>query len=69
MNLRPSVQPDGTVEVPGSADFDHVEVARQSRWERLVLRVALHDVPNLLIDFRDAAGELALRLVWRTTLG
>ena len=51
------------MEVPGSADFDHVEVARQPRWERLVVRVALHDVPNLLIDFRDTAGEFALRLV------
>ena len=31
----PSVQPDRHVEVPGSTDLDHVELAGQARRERL----------------------------------
>jgi len=53
----PSVEPDGRVEEPRSADFDHVDVAGQCRRERLVVLVALHDAPYRFIDFRHATGE------------
>ena len=54
---RSSVQPDGRVEVPGSADFDHVELAGQRRRERLVGPLAFHDAPYRFIDFRHATGD------------
>jgi transcriptional regulator with XRE-family HTH domain len=53
-----SVEPNGIVEVPDPADFDHVEVAGQPRRERLVVRLALHDAPYRLVDFRHAAREV-----------
>src|SRR6266446_3126567 len=53
----PSVKPDGRVEVPRSADLDHVDLAGQCRRERLVVFVALHDAPYRFIDFRHATGE------------
>jgi len=52
-----SVQPDGRVEVPGPADFDHVELAGQCRRERRVGSVAFHDAPYRFVDFRHAAGK------------
>ncbi len=54
--LLQSVQPDGRVDVPGPADFDHVELAGQSRRERWV-HMALDDAPYRFIDFRHATGE------------
>jgi hypothetical protein len=53
----PSEKPDGRVEVPHSADFDHVDLVGQCRRERLVVLVALHDAPYRFIDFRHATGE------------
>ena len=52
-----SVQLDGRVEVPGSADFNHVELAGQGRRERWVGPLAFHDAPYRFIDFRHATGD------------
>ena len=51
-----SVQSDRHVEVPGPAHLDHIVVARQLRREGRVGRMALHDAPDRLVDFRYAAG-------------
>jgi hypothetical protein len=52
-----SVQLDGCVEVPGSADFDHVVLAGQCSRECRVGFLAFHDAPDSFIDFRHATGE------------
>ena len=52
-----SVQPDGIVEVPGPADFNHVVLAGQCGRERLVVLVALHDAPYRVINLRHATGD------------
>ena len=51
-----SVQPDGRVEVPGSTDFNHVELSGQFRREYWVGSMAFHDAPYRFIDFRHATG-------------
>ena len=51
----PSVPPDRDVEVPGPADFDHVELADQARREGLVVGLTLHDAPYRFVDGRHAA--------------
>jgi hypothetical protein len=52
----PSVQPDRDVEVPGSANLDHVELAGHARREYLVGRLALNDASYRFVDGRHAAG-------------
>ena len=54
---HPSVQPDGVVEVPGPADFNHVVLAGQCGRERLEVLVALHDAPYRVINLRHATGD------------
>src|SRR5262245_170167 len=50
----PSVQPDGRIEVPGSADFDHMALAGQRRRKRCVGLLVLHDPSYRVIDLRHA---------------
>ena len=51
------LQAHGRVERPGSANFDHVELARECGWERRVRAMAFDDAPDRFIDFRHTAGD------------
>ena len=51
-----SLQPDRIVEVPGSADLNHVVLAGQGRREHLVGPLAVHDATYRFVDGRHAAG-------------
>ena len=51
------LQAHGRVERPGSANFDHVELARECGWERRVRAMAFDDAPDRFIDFHHTAGD------------
>jgi len=52
----PSLQPDRIVEMPGSADLDHIVFAGQARREHLVGLLAVHDASYRFVDRQHAAG-------------
>src|SRR5262249_25753420 len=51
------VQLEDRIEVPVSADFDHIVFAGQRMWKRYVRLLALHDLSYRVIDLRHPAGE------------
>ena len=52
------VQLNDRVEVPRSADLDHVVITRQDTWKWYVRFLGLHDPSYRVIDLRHAAGDL-----------
>ena len=55
-SMVPSVQPDRHVEVPGSADLDHVPLAGEAGREHPVRLLAVNDASYRFVDGGHSAG-------------